>query len=922
MVPNHGHDRIGKSRRDRAWAECRSGPARIADLRTNFPQFPELQGQAAKTLLAPPVPARPRLVLQAMPSAPVAIVAWRADSRLAVAVTTAGEALVWNRAGELVERRKLQITSVMPTLAWFDRDYIHLRYWETGRADQDLFGVEEQCWRIGSSTRDRNRLASGWGFLPLAKPLSVSKLGPAGRLSAINAVADRSFTVGAPDHSLAIVVDRGLPKLWRRLDGQQLPLFRPNPLPAGTDPEKRSWRKPFDDTTDLDGAFLRPDLQHIAWAIRQGNRMTQVVDFDLEHAVLASRYDIPEPLQRGEPVGWISNDKFGLKRGFSNWSIGYADVPGATDPYFDGAFFSIRPGEKTSPVEWPKLKGADRYLLEDAQKRLFPEMGNFRAYYSQNMEAVRLAVTSGDFNLYTDDGDSGADGLFRLYLIPDSDRFFAVTNDGLYDTNLPSDSDRFRWALPEPPTRFGRTYAPQTFMRDYFQPDLMAKLMACGRQGKTRAQCFPNVPDVTKLNRVLPEVNIDALSDVQADGTVQVTVSARATTDPSAPKGQQASGLYNLRLFMDDQLVAEVRPPNPALDPKDFAGWRRDTAIAGGRITTVFSVRLPTLATASIVRFGAYAFNRDRIKSETGTAYMWRPDLPPGRSRLWLLAIGINDYGGGGFQSLRYAAPDAKAIIDKVKAAAQRQGRTFDAGDIIDASLTGRVTKAEIEAAFRSLSAAGPDDVVLISYSGHGFTDARGRFFLVPSDGALEPGTKRPVGLISAAELSAWLGPVNAAETSMIIDACHSAASVSANGFKPGPMGEPGLGQLAFDKGIRILAASAPEQVAMEQSAFGHGLLTYAFAEEAIGQGKAAPSGAATSIAAAMRYAAERVPVLGEPGTVDALPPMLVSDEAPPAVVIQRPRLFDFRQDDGVLAFAAPTPAAAGTPAASGTALH
>ena len=50
----------------------------------------------------------------------------------------------------------------------------------------------------------------------------------------------------------------------------------------------------------------------------------------------------------------------------------------------------------------------------------------------------------------------------------------------------------------------------------------------------------------------------------------------------------------------------------------------------------------------------------------------------------------------------------------------------------------------------------------------------------------------------------------------MIVDACHSAASVDEAGFKPGPMGSRGLGQLAYDKGMRILAASQADDVALE----------------------------------------------------------------------------------------------------------
>jgi hypothetical protein len=55
----------------------------------------------------------------------------------------------------------------------------------------------------------------------------------------------------------------------------------------------------------------------------------------------------------------------------------------------------------------------------------------------------------------------------------------------------------------------------------------------------------------------------------------------------------------------------------------------------------------------------------------------------------------------------------------------------------------------------------------------------------------------------------------------MIVDTCHSEATVAYDGFKPGPMGSRGLGQLAYDKGMRILAASKSGQSAVEPG-WGH----------------------------------------------------------------------------------------------------
>src|SRR5260370_968053 len=82
-----------------------------------------------------------------------------------------------------------------------------------------------------------------------------------------------------------------------------------------------------------------------------------------------------------------------------------------------------------------------------------------------------------------------------------------------------------------------------------------------------------------------------------------------------------------------------------------------------------------------------------------------------------------------------------------------------------------------------------------------------------PQDRITEELQKRT---LSSDELSGWLREVDAGELVMIVDTCHSEATVAYDGFKPGPMGSRGLGQLAYDKGMRILAASKSGQSAVE----------------------------------------------------------------------------------------------------------
>ncbi|MFG6414713.1 hypothetical protein ACG02S_12475 [Roseateles sp. DC23W] len=87
--------------------------------------------------------------------------------------------------------------------------------------------------------------------------------------------------------------------------------------------------------------------------------------------------------------------------------------------------------------------------------------------------------------------------------------------------------------------------------------------------------------------------------------------------------------------------------------------------------------------------------------------------------------------------------------------------------------------------------------------------------------------------------MASWIRDVDAGEFALIIDACHSDASVASPGFRPGPLGTRGLGQLAYDKGTRILAASQAEDVAAEDPSLKHGLLTFALMQGGLASSRA-----------------------------------------------------------------------------------
>ncbi len=126
----------------------------------------------------------------------------------------------------------------------------------------------------------------------------------------------------------------------------------------------------------------------------------------------------------------------------------------------------------------------------------------------------------------------------------------------------------------------------------------------------------------------------------------------------------------------------------------------------------------------------------------------------------------------------------------------------------------------------------------------HGYADPRGTFNLMPYDTGSNWGVTADIlarcqteqnhtpscnkardllaHSISSTDLTSWWTGVDAGETAMILDSCHSGA-VPGKEFRPAPLGDPGFGQLAYDKRMEILAASQPTQTESGEWVSGRG---------------------------------------------------------------------------------------------------
>ena len=521
--------------------------------------------------------------------------------------------------------------------------------------------------------------------------------------------------------------------------------------------------------------------------------------------------------------------------------------------------------------------------------------------------------------------------------------WIVIAPDGRFDTNNLEEVRGLHWGI----VYSSLTVLPiEIFMRQYYEPRLLQRLLS--------GEKLRNVPSLSSLNRIQPEVKISSIARQPENPdrvSVVVSVSSQSGTAFRNEKFEQMnSGCYDLRLFRDGQLVGQYSDGKPqsvaqnAGEEGKLEAWRRENTVkldaTGKREVRFENIRLPRKADLKQVEFSAYAFNEDRVKSKTDRKPFDIPaDLTSRKGRAYVITVGVNAYEDSSFD-LKYSVNDAKLIQSNITDKLQKTGeyeevvtvplisdykkegqkRTVteatatkkNVKGVLDL-LAGRQVDSEVKKQIPNadkLQQARPEDLLLISFSSHGYADNSGNFYFVLYDTGPSTGEKVTEGLLeklslrflSSEELSLWLRDVDAGEMLMIVDACHSAAAVAGGEFKPGPMGSRGLGQLSYDKGMRILTATQTTDVAYGIGALKQGLLTYVLVKEGLEEGKADFKPVDKEITASewLEYGEGGVPkLLEEIGkkAKQADAPVDIRDlvqKTAPDLKTQRPSLFDF----------------------------
>ena len=181
------------------------------------------------------------------------------------------------------------------------------------------------------------------------------------------------------------------------------------------------------------------------------------------------------------------------------------------------------------------------------------------------------------------------------------------------------------------------------------------------------------------------------------------------------------------------------------------------------------------------------------------------------------LFVGINKHQDPGVLELTGAVRDAQAL----HALFQDTFTDIDARLLVDSDATLETIRSNLD---RTLSTATPDDVVVISFAGHG-TEAH-QIVAYDTDRDVIGSTTLPME-----ELAAKFRSSSARAILCIIDCCFSGAA-PARVLEGVPLPRASFDYTAFEgKGRFLLAAASPTQPAWEEPGTGHGLLTGAIIE-------------------------------------------------------------------------------------------
>lgn len=209
--------------------------------------------------------------------------------------------------------------------------------------------------------------------------------------------------------------------------------------------------------------------------------------------------------------------------------------------------------------------------------------------------------------------------------------------------------------------------------------------------------------------------------------------------------------------------------------------------------------------------------------------------LQPLYKKLHALIIGVDDYPKMSAHSLKYAVSDAKAVAAELKA--EYGFQEADVHVIVNDQATLEGIRREL-ADIASNKRVGPDDLVLVYFSGHGQTVQRAGSgemgYLLPSDADVDLNDPTDAGpyqrtCLSMSSVKEALEICPAKHRLLLVDACFSGLLANMKGV--------GLTKSTIEahlsrQAAQVITAGGKNEQASERSLLGHGIFTAKLIEE------------------------------------------------------------------------------------------
>jgi hypothetical protein len=219
----------------------------------------------------------------------------------------------------------------------------------------------------------------------------------------------------------------------------------------------------------------------------------------------------------------------------------------------------------------------------------------------------------------------------------------------------------------------------------------------------------------------------------------------------------------------------------------------------------------------------------------------------------WALLVGINDYEDQAISDLKVCVSDVVAVHKLIAADSRSGGAKAMVRLLIDQGGDTLPTRNEILTGLAALTqAADPEDMVLFYFSGHGDV-VDGEAYLLPRDARHAALAMTSVALRDVQRILAQ-SPAHAKV--MILDACHSGATIGKAGVKM----SADFIRRAFEEaeGTAVLSSCKQDQVSWEDEETGRSVFTR-YLLEALGGGADFDQKGFVTVADASRYVTDKV---------------------------------------------------------------